>query len=101
MFLLVYSIVVTLLLVGVIAFSLRLGVRRGGELREYETFYQNTIADVEGIIAMTDKLMRRPFISDDQDVQNVHRVMAIFHDTLLGYINAKQRTAPPEEEERK
>jgi len=79
----ILSGVLFILLVGVF----RLALRASRQNREYEEFYQNTISDVGNILTMLDRLMGRQFISDDSDVQNVHRVMAIFHDTLVGYNN--------------
>jgi len=61
------------------------------QLDEFEDFYQNTIEDVDSVLEMLSKLMKRKIISDDPDIQNFYKVMGIAHDTLAGYRNAKGR----------
>jgi len=57
---------------------------------QYEEFYSLTVGDIGEIVDSLRELVgRRQMLSDDSDVQNLVRLLAIAHDTLLGYINAK------------
>lgn len=58
------------------------------EIENFGQFYEDTIEDVDSVIKMLNELTKRQTISDDPDVQNFYRIMAITHDTLLGYRNA-------------
>jgi hypothetical protein len=66
-------------------------MKAGAQIQAYERFYENTLEDVQGIIEMLDKLMKRQLISDDPDVQNFYRIMAISHDTFLRYRSAGEQ----------
>lgn len=66
---------------------------------KYEEFYNSTLEDIGEVVDMLDKLVgKRQMLSDDPDVQNLLRIIAIAHDTLLGYINVK---LPEEESDKK
>jgi hypothetical protein len=70
------------------------------QIQDFDQFFGDTLEDVGSIIDMLDKLMERQTVSSDPDVQNFYRVMAITHDTLLGYRNAgKEKTEKGKEEE--
>lgn len=57
---------------------------------KYEDFYSSTVGDIGDIVDKLGELVgKRQMLSDDPDVQNLLRLIAIAHDTLLGYINAK------------
>lgn len=65
---------------------------------KYEEFYNLTIGDVgETLDALNVLIAKRQLLSDDPDIQNVVKLLAIAHDTLLGYANAK---TPAEEKDR-
>jgi hypothetical protein len=74
----------------VIIFLLSILARSGSKISEYELFYEDTISDVSETIRMLEGLMKRDFVANDPDVQNVHRVIVIIHDILSGYINARR-----------
>lgn len=60
---------------------------------KYEEFYSSTVGDIGEIVDTFNNLIgRRQMLSDDPDVQNLVRLLAIAHDTLLGYMNAKLPT---------
>ena len=60
---------------------------------KYEDFYNATVGDIGEIVdSLTNLLQKRQMLSDDPDVQNLVRLLAIAHDTLLRYINAKSPT---------
>lgn len=56
----------------------------------YEDFYNSTVGDMGEIVDRVGELVKkRQMLSDDPDVQNLVRLLAIAHNTLLRYINAK------------
>lgn len=62
---------------------------------KYEDFYSSTVGDIGEVVDKLGEIVgKRQMLSDDPDVQNLLRLIAIAHDTLLGYINAK---SPSEE----
>lgn len=64
---------------------------------KYEEFYNSTVGDIGEIVDSLNALVgKRQMLSDDPDVQNLIRILAIAHDTLLGYMNAK---SPREQQE--
>ena len=65
-------------------------LRASSQIQDFENFFQDSLEDVSSVLEMLEKLMKRQVISDDPDVQNFYRVMAITHDTLLGYRNASK-----------
>jgi len=69
-------------------FVFSLAVKQAKLRNEFELFYLDTIDDVSSVIQMLDKLLERQFLSDDSDVQNLYRIIAITHDILIGYVNA-------------
>lgn len=69
---------------------------------KYEEFYNSTLEDISEVLDLLDNLMnKRQMLSDDPDVQNIARVLAISHDILLGYINVRnEEEKRPEEQQR-
>lgn len=62
---------------------------------KYEEFYSLSVGDIGEIVdKLNDLVKKRQLLSDDPDVQNLVRLLAIAHDTLLSYMNAK---SPSEE----
>jgi len=67
---------------------------------KYEEFYSLTVGDIGEIVDTLGSLVKkRQVLSDDADVQNLVRLLAIAHDTLLGYINAKSPTEQFQDEQ--
>lgn len=67
---------------------------------KYEEFYSSTVGDVGQIVdTLGSVVKKRQVFSDDPDVQNLVRLLAIAHDTLLGYINAKSPAEQQRDEE--
>lgn len=61
-------------------------------VQAYETFFEDTLEDVNSVIEMMDTLKnRRQMLSDDPDVQNIYRVVVILHDILVGYRDATKK----------
>ena len=92
-------LILTLLVVALsiaLATFVRVAITKDRQVRAYEEFYASTIDDVEAAIRVFDQLTnRRQLLSDDPDVQNIHRVMEIMHDILIGYINIYDRKQDP------
>jgi len=86
-FCIVLSILVMLLLVLNIIF-IKAGVKASRKIQAFEDFYEGTIEDLDSVIKMVNGLLKRQLLSDDNDVQNFHRVIGITHDILLGYRKA-------------
>ena len=59
----------------------------------YVEFYENTLMDVEAVIALLEELMhKRQLITDDPDIRNLYRVLGLIRDVLAGYSNAIKKS---------
>ena len=57
---------------------------------KYEDFFNSTVGDIGEIVDTLKAVVgKRQMLSDDPDVQNLIRILAIAHDTLLSYVNAR------------
>lgn len=69
---------------------IKMATEAGQKIQDWENFFTDTLEDVQSVVNMLDKLMKRKVISDDPDVQNLQRVIVILKEILIGYIDAKK-----------
>ena len=91
MLILIVILVLMLVTLVIVCYKItKAAIRVSQQNQNWESFYDNSLEDVESVITMLDTLMnKRQLVSDDPDVQNTYRVVVILHDILAGYINAK------------
>lgn len=62
--------------------------------REYELFYTETTEEINSVLAgINNILTKRQILSDDVDVQNLIRGMAIARDIINDYVTVRNRKA--------
>ena len=62
----------------------------GDKITAWEQFFNDTLEDMSSVLNMAEELMkRRQLVSDDPDVQNFVRIVAIAHDVVKNYIDSK------------
>ncbi len=84
-------IVLCVLLSGCLAVSVYLNIRAGEIVLGYDKFYEDTIDDFEEVISYTERLKRRDLIANDDDFRRLRDLVIVLHDTLITYVNAKER----------
>jgi hypothetical protein len=72
----------------------KMATSAGEKLKAWNAFYTDTLEDVSSVIGMLEKLMERETVSDDPDVQNLLRVVAILHDILKNYVSVGTAEIP-------
>ena len=82
MFCLIVSITINVI-------SVRLNIKAGGIIRQYEDFYEATLDDCVEMVEYVENLLNNNYIlAEDSDVDNLRKSMKMFYDILVGYIYA-------------
>jgi hypothetical protein len=82
---------ICVILLGIVIAIVPAAMKAGRRLQEYEQFYEDTLEDVSSVIEMLEQLMKRELLSDNPDIQNLHKVISITHNILMGYRLAGDR----------
>jgi len=83
------SFVFNILLLGAFGYSMYLLNRAGGQINQYEVFYQETIDALEKHLSYMQNLMNVNIaLSGDDSVRQVFKTIRSFYEMLVGYANA-------------
>ncbi len=94
-------LITTMIFLATTVLFMNKGVQAVERAQQYENFFEDTVADL-GLAhdQFQELLSKRPEFTGDPDIQNVHRLIAIVHDVLVGYLNVgKQKGKKKKKEE--
>lgn len=58
--------------------------------RNYEKFFANSAEDISNVVGgLNEILLKRPLLSDDQDVQKLVKGFQLAQEILISYVNVK------------
>lgn len=63
--------------------------RAGKAINSYESFYQQTLSDLEKHLSYMQQLMKsNVMLAEDEDVKKVFKSIKSYYQLMLGYVNA-------------
>ena len=71
--------------------SVYFNLKAGETVLSYEEFFEDTISDFEETLEFAEKLRKSDMVSDNEEFKKLRSLIVVLHDTLINYVNARER----------